>query len=447
MNNANSNTARRLRAISVQKLFGVFDHRIELNEERITIIHGPNGYGKTAVLRLVAGLFERHYSMLRNVPFESVSFELNDGTTIHVKQTPARQNGKPTKPGLQILCGEHEWEWRQQRPDARLELPRHFMDERIPWLHRIDEDTWFDNQTGEQLDTGELCDRYSEYLPIQHRPDKTPDWLQHIQDSVQVYFIRANRLESPTMPEMPRTMRRHPFASASAVATYANELAERIQRVQSEYAKLSQSLDRSFPLRIMSPTTGSKLSLENVKQRLAALDQQRKDLNNAGLLEQLSEEGFEQLPEPGESQLGVLTVYIDDVEQKLGVFRQLRERIELFRELLNRRFLYKQVRIDKNQGLVFQTESGQELPPTALSTGEQHEVVILYRLLFLTKPDSLVLIDEPEISLHVAWQKPFLKDLVRIAELSKVDFLIATHSPQIISNRWDLTVELKGPQR
>ena len=73
-------------------------------------------------------------------------------------------------------------------------------------------------------------------------------------------------------------------------------------------------------------------------------------------------------------------------------------------------------------------------------------MVILNQLLFLTQPNSLVLIDEPEISLHVAWQKPFLTDLLRIAELSKVDFLIATHSPQIIGSRWDLTVELKGPQ-
>jgi predicted ATP-binding protein involved in virulence len=325
-------------------------------------------------------------------------------------------------------------------------LPRHFIDERIPWLQRIDEDAWFDNQTGEQLDTAEIIDRYAEYLPIEHRTDKTPDWLLSIQDSVQVYFIRANRLESPTMPHNPRTMRRRPFASAPAVATYANELAERIQHVQSEYAKLSQKMDRSFPVRIMSANRSSALSLEDVKAQLAALDQQRKDLNHAGLLEQVSQEGFDKLPEPNESQLGVLSVYIDDVKQKLEVFRDLRERIELFLELLNRRFLFKQVRIDKSQGLVFQTESGQELPPTALSTGEQHEVVILYQLLFLTLPDSLVLIDEPEISLHVAWQKPFLKDLSRIAELSKVDFLIATHSPQIISNRWDLTVELKGPK-
>lgn len=437
---------RRLRVISVAKLFGVFDHRIELHEDRITIIHGPNGYGKTAILRLTAGFFERHYSMLRSVPFESVSFTLNDETVVQIIQTPPKPQVRGSKPGLQICCGPDKWEL-HSKPDSPMEIPPHFIDERIPWLHRMDDDTWFDNQTGERLDSAEILDRYEEYLPIPQRPDKTPKWLRDIQTSVEVYFIRANRLESPTLPESRRPVRRHRFVAAPAVATYANELAEQIQRVQSEYAKLAQSLDRTFPLRIMTPNSGEELTLENVKQRLGALDQQRKELNDAGLLEQISPEGFEHLPEPTQSQLGVLTVYINDVEQKLGVFRQLRERIELFRELLNRRFLYKQVRIDKNQGLIFHTNSGQELPPTALSTGEQHEVVILYQLLFLTRPDSLVLIDEPEISLHVAWQKPFLKDLTSIAELTKVDFLIATHSPQIISNRWDLTVELKGPDQ
>jgi predicted ATP-binding protein involved in virulence len=57
----------------------------------------------------------------------------------------------------------------------------------------------------------------------------------------------------------------------------------------------------------------------------------------------------------------------------------------------------------------------------------------------------LILIDEPELSLHVAWQVQFLKDLARVIKLSSFDVLLATHSPQIIDTRWDLTVELKGP--
>ncbi len=49
--------------ISVTKLFGVFDHVIPLNrDERITIIHGPNGYGKTVILQLLNAMFDGRWS-------------------------------------------------------------------------------------------------------------------------------------------------------------------------------------------------------------------------------------------------------------------------------------------------------------------------------------------------------------------------------------------------
>ena len=59
-------------------------------------------------------------------------------------------------------------------------------------------------------------------------------------------------------------------------------------------------------------------------------------------------------------------------------------------------------------------------------------------------PQSLVLIDEPELSLHVGWQVNFLKDLQEVTKLADLDIMMATHSPDIIQDRWDLTVELRG---
>jgi predicted ATP-binding protein involved in virulence len=61
------------------------------------------------------------------------------------------------------------------------------------------------------------------------------------------------------------------------------------------------------------------------------------------------------------------------------------------------------------------------------------------------KPNSLILIDEPEISLHILWQQQFLRDLQEIAGIENYDVLIATHSPQIVYDRSDLTVSLEGP--
>ena len=59
----------------------------------------------------------------------------------------------------------------------------------------------------------------------------------------------------------------------------------------------------------------------------------------------------------------------------------------------------------------------------------------------------MILIDEPELSLHVAWQVSFLSDLKELTRLVPLDVLIATHSPQIINDRWDLTVQLEGPEK
>jgi ABC-type lipoprotein export system ATPase subunit len=436
---------RRLKVIRVSGLFGVFDHRIELNEERITIIHGPNGFGKTAVLRLVAGFFERRYSMLCAVPFAFAEFELDDGSRIRVEQSYGDENRHSEKPFLRISFGENSWDWKNPEGSAQ-EMVRQLVADRIPWLHRVSGGVWFDEQSGESLNLDEVIDRYSDILPIAKSSDNAPKWLRAIQDAVQVYFIRANRLEFQPSTKRAQAGRAISSRDSPAVAKFSRELSERIQRVQADYAALSQSLDRSFPVRIMSVTSEDSYSLDDVKKKLSELDAQRKVLYDTGLLGQ-SLPGGETLPEPNEDQLSVLTVYIKDVNKKLAVFGHLRERIELFRELLNSRFLYKRVQIDQEKGLVFQTTAGQELPPTSLSTGEQHEVVILYQLLFEVQSDALVLIDEPEISLHVAWQKPFLSDLSKISSVTKVDFLVATHSPQIIGNRWDLTVELQGPPR
>jgi len=70
----------RIKQISVTDLFGRFDHEIPLKMlDQITILHGPNGFGKTIILRMVNELFNAKYSLLGAVPYSSfrVDFENN----------------------------------------------------------------------------------------------------------------------------------------------------------------------------------------------------------------------------------------------------------------------------------------------------------------------------------------------------------------------------------
>ncbi|MFC0274459.1 AAA family ATPase [Metabacillus herbersteinensis] len=86
--------------------------------------------------------------------------------------------------------------------------------------------------------------------------------------------------------------------------------------------------------------------------------------------------------------------------------------------------------------------NGDEISLDKLSSGKQHEIVLMYDTLFRTTTGAFVLVDEPELSLHITWQQRYLEDVLEIAKLTGLKMLIATHSPDIISTRWDLTVSL-----
>jgi len=68
-----------------------------------------------------------------------------------------------------------------------------------------------------------------------------------------------------------------------------------------------------------------------------------------------------------------------------------------------------------------------------LSSGERAYMVALLGALYCAKKDSLIFFDEPENSLHPAWQKTILKDFRNTLELNslKSTILVATHSPLI----------------
>jgi len=436
----------RLKEIRTHKLFGIFDHAIPLNmDDRITIIHGPNGYGKTAVLRLIAGVFTPQYGVLRELPFDRLELCMYNGSVLTVTADGFKDDANRDHIVFDFPPNEPFDLSRQHKSSIRT-INKGDLETFIPGLERVGVNEWFSLQTGETMDFEGVLDRFTDELPFRTRKKlEYPIWLTELQESLDVHFIRANRLE---LNRAHRTSKSRQSEWISVVARFADELAGLIRSTLATYAELSQSLDRSFPHRLVVASNGSSHSPEAIRGKLNQLEQQRKNLVDAGLLDH-DQQPDVQIPaaEIEETKWDVLSVYVSDVEKKLAVFSDLYAKIDLFRSILNRKFQYKSVAVNKHEGIVFRTEDGKQLPPSSLSSGEQHEVVLLYQLLFKVKRDSLILIDEPELSLHVAWQKQFLRDLSQITALANFDALIATHSPQIISDRWDdLTVELRGPK-
>lgn len=68
-----------------------------------------------------------------------------------------------------------------------------------------------------------------------------------------------------------------------------------------------------------------------------------------------------------------------------------------------------------------------------LSSGEKQIIIMIAHLIFEEdqKPSGVFIIDEPELSLHIAWQEIFINSITEASP--KTQFILATHSPSIIS--------------
>ena len=276
-----------------------------------------------------------------------------------------------------------------------------------------------------------------------------PDWFTEMRETIPVRFIDTERLTqfpSHRHRRMSSRWRDEHTGGQRTVRKYSEELGERVQKTLSEYGSHAQSLDRTFPVRLVEELHQTDISMECLRKELAEVEEKRSSLVNAGLLVQEHEElEVPQLENVDESRLGVLAVYAQDAKRKLSIFDDLYLRIDALKRISNSRLMYKQVTVGSD-GLKVISSNGSSLELETLSSGEQHELVILYELLFRVPNNSFILFDEPELSLHVAWQDMFLKDLEEMAKISNFRALLATHSPQIIGDRWDLAVELNRPK-
>jgi len=451
----------RITEIEIARLFGLFDHTIRMNsEERVTIIHGPNGYGKTTILGLIDNLFAGRYSEVTKIFFRDFRIAFDTGQFLEVVRVDARTKTAP-KAGPDLHVSLRRGEKVEAKttlspvsPEA-LEFNLPPVEHLIPHIRRMGRLQWRNLKTGEILGVEEIIRLTAKFMPpsLLERVGFTPepDWLRTFREGVPVRFIQSQRLLRVSKGQAPQE---DAEPVRPAVLVYSSELAKLIQGKLAEYATLSQSLDRSFPKRLVEQARSrgkERSSIEGLREKLQQLEDKRESLTESGLLEE--GEAFDlgsYLTEPNLTET-VLPVYAKDAEEKLDVFKDIAPKIELLKSIVNAHFQFKVMSISKEKGFEFETSyPGSTSKPRPLSTaqlssGEQHMLVLLYELLFKVQPNSLILIDEPEISLHVAWQLQLLSDIQRITELSTIDVLIATHAPGIISDRLDLTVELKAP--
>jgi predicted ATP-binding protein involved in virulence len=441
----------KITGVSVYNLFGIFTHHVPFKiQDHITIIFGPNGFGKTILFRMIHAIFSHNYYELVNIPFGKFEVNFDDGRQLVLKTIESLPQEEKTNKRIivELFKNSNKIDFAEIKIPQRQDIhfPLELIERSIPELIRTATQSWIFAPTQEELTLEDVLNRFVGRLPIPPnaiKQVKEPEWVTEILNSVHVHVINTQRLSS--FP----TRRRRDYDVAQplvpAVSAYSEELSGALQNKLMEYGVLSQSLDSTFPTRLITGTNKYDMSLDDLRNNLTNLEIKRLYLMETGLLDKETARNTVELSKVNDNNMNVLQVYLSDTQKKLAVFDDLSNKVELFLNIVNSRFTYKKMYINKKSGFTFKSNTGDNLSPVMLSSGEQHEIVLFYELLFKIKPGSLILIDEPELSLHVVWQQQFVKDIQKITNIARFDVLIATHAPQIIHDRFDLLVELKGP--
>lgn len=148
---------------------------------------------------------------------------------------------------------------------------------------------------------------------------------------------------------------------------------------------------------------------------------------------------------------------VDFLKNNKPAIDELKERekqLELFCKIYNERNKQSGKTISYNdKGFIIR--SGQNIVPIEnLSDGEKNDFCIFYHLIFNTEnlhrvsnlnlnQSSLIIIDEPEVSFHIEWQKTWLDYVLQICKSKKVQVIISTHSPYIVNANFDLYAKKK----
>lgn len=435
---------RRLDRIEVGGLFGIYDHSINMElAGRVTLLHGPNGVGKTTVLKMVDALLTGELGFFGRVPFGRLLLGFHDGAELELTKNGDR-NGPAGERGEIHLVANGD----TKSASVALTLRAEDIAATPDFLQRRG-DVWIDSRAGELLTNTEVMRRYIHQLAAHVSPTgidsdgRDVPWLREFLSAANSHFIEAQRLVRSRY--LPRRPGRSLEPTTSRVVECSAELKKRIDDTMAEYGRRAQALDQSFPQRLLQHGAAKdNLSVEEIRAQMLNLDHKTKELKEIGILEETPIHQFQLVDEIDTSQAGVMTLYLEDTAEKLSVLEDLASRARLLLESLNGKFQHKQVRVDRDQGLTLDGDGRRTLPLDSLSSGEQHELILHYDLLFRVQPNTVVLLDEPELSLHIEWQSKFLSDLMAIVELSGFDALVATHSPHIVGDRDDLMVELAG---
>jgi predicted ATP-binding protein involved in virulence len=145
------------------------------------------------------------------------------------------------------------------------------------------------------------------------------------------------------------------------------------------------------------------------------------------------------IEQSGENKLDIAIGIIDNIRQEIESMESARESIlepiEAVQTLVKKLFKHSGIKLGKTLSF---GDAANAVNSDALSAGEKQMLSFVSYNAFYS--DAVIIIDEPELSLHVDWQRQLFPTL--LAQQTSNQFIIATHSPFIYGKYPDKEIQI-----
>lgn len=420
----------------IKELFGHYSY--ELNADgykdisELLILYGDNGSGKTTILKILFNLLsgedeKGRKTVLANIRFKEVSVFFSDNISVHAirKQasigtfkliirsgdTHLHEYNLPVEHEGEryVIRGKHTQEYHKLLDFLKNRCSVFFLSDNRK-LYSFEEDEkdhflFYNNNNFEPIFYNQITKDKTEEQDLSQLITSVETWLSsHV-------LAGSQRGEEDTNDIYKEILKRiYISRKLSASDSYKNTILKKIKKLYfivldySKYGLLSPFNYEEFE-NILN-------SVEGDKQSIAC-----------------------QVIEP----------YMNGLEARINALAYLYYLINSFINILND-FLSpnKMISYSIKSGFRIYYVSGEELKFNMLSSGEKQLLFLFCNVLMATEKASLFLIDEPELSLNIKWQRKLLASLLTLNKDQRIQFILASHSFEILAKHRENVIDLRG---
>jgi energy-coupling factor transporter ATP-binding protein EcfA2 len=451
--------------VRIKGLFGLYSY--DLPKESIftnaTILYGDNGVGKSTLLRLVYHLLSSagdrgHRTALWGTEFSSLEVFLSNGVAITAARifeeniSFMRFDIKQDESTVARWNYTNRGSTREFFDDSplRIVIGNDGRKKRFSQSRDLSFEYENDIATGE----GVYLDKLSKCAPMMFmlNADRRLDSDSVADPSDEVELRRLMHFDTPkSINEL--VQRSREIGLSQALSSASKWISQKAIIATNQGSTNVHSVYTDVVNRIVSPYSNieSKESVSSLVDRLKSIGERVGAHAHYQLATKLSINDFVtalelENEEKAELAAELLKPYIQSLERKLEAVDPIYEVIDSFVKAINNFLNDKRINFQLGKGFQILNPFDSELEASQLSSGEQQLLLLFCYVITARDKPSVFMIDEPEISLNIKWQRQLIQALLEITEGSDIQFIFASHSMELLAQHRHRVVKLENSQ-